>query len=65
MSEGFDPNQVITRGEPGGPQGPRNAKERIYEKLRMPIWLLDTILALLVVAVVVILVIGAIKGNAS
>lgn len=64
MSEGFDPNQVITRGEPGGSQGPRNAKERIYEKLRMPIWLLDTILVLLAVAAVVTLVVGAIKGNA-
>lgn len=64
MSEGFDPNQVITRGEPGESQGPRNTKERIYEKLRMPIWLLDTILVLLVVAVVVTLVVGAIKGSA-
>ena len=45
--------------------GPRNAKERVYEKLRMPLWVLDTILIVLGVALVVCLVLGAIKGNAG
>lgn len=64
MSEKFDPNQVVTRDDIQPPKGPQNAKERVYEKLRMPLWVLDTILVLLGIAFVVFLVIGAIRGNA-
>lgn len=63
MSESRDLEQVITRGE-RPPRAPQNTKERIYEKLRMPLWLLDTILVLLGVAVVAALVVGALQGNA-
>lgn len=55
---------VLTRGDEKPAQGPQNAKERVYEKLRMPLWLLDSILVLLGVALVVCLILGAIKGNA-
>lgn len=55
--------QVVTRGGDTAPPGPQNAKERVYEKLRMPLWLLDTILALLVAALVVALILGMINGN--
>lgn len=59
-----DEQTVITRGEGGAPKGPQNAKERIYEKLRfIPIRLLDAILVVLGVAVVVCLIVGAVKGN--
>jgi len=63
MGEGLDPNQVITRGDGESPRVPRNAKERAYEKLRMPLWLLDSILVLLIIAAVVVVVIGMIRGN--
>ena len=44
---------------------PRNAKERLYERLRfVPLWLLDTLIVLLGVAVVVVLIIGFIRGQA-
>ena len=36
----------------------RGFKEQIYEKLRMPLWLLDTIIVLLVAAFIAILVFG-------
>mgnify|MGYP001131549469 CR=1 FL=1 len=59
-----DEQTVITRGEGGAPKGPQNAKERVYEKLRfIPIRLLDAILVVLGVAVVVCLIVGAVKGN--
>jgi len=59
-----DEQTVITRGEGGAPKGPQNAKERFYEKLRfIPIRLLDAILIVLGIAVVVCLIVGAVKGN--
>ena len=64
MRKGFEPEQTVTREE-GLPKGPQNAKERIYEKLRMPLWMLDTLLILLGVAVVVFLVLGILEGRAS
>ena len=54
---------AITRDETGQP-GPQNAKERVYEKIRIPLWALDTLIVLLVAAVIVFLVVGSIKGNA-
>lgn len=50
--------QVIAKNNGDEPKAPQNAKERFYEKLRMPLWLLDTIIVLLVVAIVVIVIIG-------
>ena len=58
-----DKDTVITRDESAAPQGPQNAKERFYEKLRMPIPVLDGIIAVLIVALVAALVIGFIKGH--
>ena len=54
---------AITRGDGKGPEGPQNAKERFYEKLRMPIPVLDGIIAVLIVALVVFLIIGYVKGH--
>lgn len=54
---------VVSRGDDQAPAGPQNAKERFYEKLRMPIRLLDGIIAVLVIALMIILVIGFIKGH--
>lgn len=54
---------VVSRGDGKGPEGPQNAKERFYEKLRMPIRVLDGIIAVLMIALVVCLVIGFIKGH--
>lgn len=58
-----DEETVITRGDSKGPKGPQNAKERVYEKLRMPVPVLDGIIAVLVIALVAALIIGFVKGN--
>lgn len=54
----------ISRGDAEEPKGPANAKERFYEKLRMPIRTLDIIITVLVVLVVVVLVLGVMAGKA-
>ena len=54
---------VVTRGDSETPQGPQNAKERFYEKLRMPIPVLDGIIAVLIAALAAALIIGYIKGH--
>jgi len=54
---------VISRGDGKSPEGPQNAKERFYEKLRMPIPVLDGIIVVLVVALAAALIIGYIKGH--
>ena len=55
---------VVIRDDNEKPQGPQNAKERFYEKLRMPIPVLDAIIAVLVIALIVALILGHIKGKA-
>lgn len=60
MADQQEMDQVVGRDQ-SLPQGPQNAKERLYEKLRMPLWVLDTLLVLLGVAVVVCLILGARK----
>ena len=64
MPKDSDLQQAITRDEGERPKGPQNAKERLYEKLRMPLWLLDTLLVILCVAVVVLVIVGIIEGRA-
>ena len=54
---------VITRGDPQKPQGPENAKERFYEKLRIPIRTLDIIIGGLIAVLVLVLVLGYLKGH--
>lgn len=58
-----DEETVITRGDSEGPKGPQNAKERVYEKLRMPIPVLDGIIVALVIALAAALILGFIKGQ--
>ena len=53
----------ISRGE-SEPKGPSNAKERFYEKLRMPVRTLDIIIGVLVAVLVVVLVVGMMAGRA-
>ena len=57
-----EPN-VISRDESQPPHGPANAKERLYEKLRMPLWVLDIIITVLVIAFSVVVLIG--RGKAA
>ncbi len=40
------------------PEAPKGFKERVYEKLRMPLGLLDGIIAALVIAIAVALWLG-------
>lgn len=58
-------DEAITRGGSPAPDRPLYWKERIYEKLRMPLWVLDIILVLLGIGIVVALVLGMIRGHAS
>ena len=55
---------VVTRDQSDVPRGPQNLKERLYEKLRMPLWVLDLIIAALVIAFIVVVVVGRQKGAA-
>ena len=55
---------VVTRDQSDAPRGPQNLKERLYEKLRMPLWVLDLIIAALVIAFIVVVVVGRQKGAA-
>ena len=52
-----EPN-VVSRDESQTPHEPANAKERLYEKLRMPLWVLDIIITVLVIALIVVVLIG-------
>ena len=55
---------VVTREQSDAPRGPQNLKERLYEKLRMPLWVLDLIIAALVIAFIVVVAVGRQKGAA-
>ena len=57
-----EPN-VVSRDESQTPHEPANAKERLYEKLRMPLWVLDIIITVLVIALIVVVLIG--RGKAA
>lgn len=57
------PESVITRGDPQESQGPENAKERFYEKLRIPVRTLDIIIGALIAVLVLVLVLGYLKGH--
>ena len=50
-----EPN-VVSRDESQAPREPANAKEGLYEKLRL--WVLDLIIAVLVIAFLVVVLIG-------
>ncbi|MEA5015315.1 MAG: hypothetical protein VB099_12215 [Candidatus Limiplasma sp.] len=63
MKEPYERDEAIAQGGPAAPSGPANIKERIYEKLRMPLWVLDAILILLGLGVVVAVVLGMIRGR--
>ena len=53
-----DEPTVVTRDGAEAPKGPQNAKERLYEKLRMPRWVLDIIITVLVIAFIVVVLTG-------
>lgn len=63
MKEPYERDEAIAQGGPSAHPGPANIKERIYEKLRMPLWVLDAILILLGLGVVVAVVLGMIRGR--
>ena len=50
--------QVIQKDGAQRKKGPQNFKERVYEKLRMPLWLLDTIIGLTVFVIVLLILLG-------
>ena len=48
MPEEREPMTIAKDDDGKTPSGPQNWKERIYERLRMPLWVLDLIICLLV-----------------
>ena len=58
-----DKQDTVVSRDDTAPKGPQNAKERLYEKLRMPLPVLDAIIGVLVVALIVAVVLGIIKGK--
>ena len=65
MPKEHDPMIDAKGNEAETPQGPQNWKERIYERLRMPLWILDLIIALLVALFVVVVLLGIAHGNSN
>ena len=37
---------------------PKGLKERLYDKVRLPLWVIDLIIALLVAALIAVVIIG-------
>jgi hypothetical protein len=52
-----DKNQIITKND-SMQSAPKNAKERLYDHIKIPIWLLDVVIALAIIAIVYLVVTG-------
>ncbi len=59
-----EPMTISKDDEEKTPPGPQNWKERIYERMRMPLWILDLIICLLVTLFIAVVLIGILRGNA-
>ena len=64
MPEEREPMTIAKDDDGKTPSGPQNWKERIYERLRMPLWVLDRIICLLVTLFIAVVLIGVLQGNA-
>lgn len=64
MPETREPMTISKNDGESTPLGPQNWKERIYERLRMPLWVLDLIICLLVILFIAVVLIGVLQGNA-
>ncbi|MHC1787113.1 MAG: hypothetical protein AB9880_08655 [Christensenellales bacterium] len=51
-----DPVAGIGKGQDEGPR--KGAKERLYDKVKLPLWALDLIILALVAALVIVIIIG-------
>ena len=56
-------NESTVSKDTATPPGPQNAKERLYEKLRMPLPVLDAIIIVLVILLVVAFAAGMLLGR--
>lgn len=64
MQDEREPMTISRDDEGKRPPEPQNWKERIYERMRMPLWVLDLIICLLVTLFIVVVLIGILHGNA-
>ena len=64
MPEEREPMTIAKDDDGKTLSGPQNWKERIYERLRMPLWVLDLIICLLVTLFIAVVLIGVLQGNA-
>ena len=64
MPETREPMTIAKDDDGKTPSSPQNWKERIYERLRMPLWVLDLIICLLVTLFIAVVLIGVLQGNA-
>lgn len=51
-----DPIEGIGKGQ--ADMRPKGAKERLYDKVKLPLWAIDLIIGVLIVALVVVVIIG-------
>jgi hypothetical protein len=56
MAGDRDPMEGIGKGQDGGRV--KGAKERLYDKVKLPLWAIDLIIGALIVALVVVVIIG-------
>lgn len=56
------PAQADAPGQQAG-SAPGNAKERLYDRIHIPLWLLDTIIVGCIIAFFVVVAVGALKGR--
>ena len=56
MTDGSGPVKGIGKNQDERP--PKGAKERLYDKVKLPLWALDLIIGLLVLALIAVVTIG-------
>lgn len=56
MAVDRDPIEGIGKGQ--ADMRPKGAKERLYDKVKLPLWAIDLIIGVLIVALVVVVIIG-------
>lgn len=45
------------------PEPPKGVKERVYDTIKVPLWVIDLILVVLCIAIAACLVLGYMKGH--
>lgn len=49
--------EVFTKDD-NVPEAPKNAKERLYDHIKVPVWVFDVIIGISIIAIIILIVIG-------